>query len=108
MPEEIRVIRFRCPHLKEDVELTQERADHIALQHPDFFPTYAQRIPETLLEPDLIRQDPHRPDCQHFIKFYGNLNALIAVIITTERNFITTAYNTRRVPQGGVLWTKKP
>ena len=108
MPRDTRKISFACSFFQSSVELTQERADHIATQHPDFFPKYAMRIPETLLEPDLVRQDPNRPDCKQFIKFYAHLNTIVAVIVTTERNFIGTAYNTSKVPQGGILWQKKP
>ena len=41
--------RFPCPYLKAEVELTDEREQHIAERHPDLLPEHRQRIADTLL-----------------------------------------------------------
>ncbi|MEG5059453.1 hypothetical protein QUB60_16020 [Microcoleus sp. A2-C5] len=36
--------QFFCPYLDSEVELTEEREQHIAETHPDLLPTYQERI----------------------------------------------------------------
>jgi hypothetical protein len=48
--------RYRCPYLKGEVELTDERERHIAERHPDLLPEHRPRIAETLAQPDQIRR----------------------------------------------------
>jgi len=49
-------LRFRCPYLHGDVELTEERERHIRERHPDLLPKYRDRVADTLSEPDQVRR----------------------------------------------------
>jgi hypothetical protein len=51
-------LRFSCPYLKGEVELTRERERHIAERHPDLLPEHRDRLATTLAGPDTIRQPP--------------------------------------------------
>ncbi len=39
-----------CPYLESNVELTDEREQHIAARHPDLLPEYRHTIATTLME----------------------------------------------------------
>ena len=45
-------MRFPCPYLRSEVELTREREKHIQERHPDLLPRYRDRIALTLADPD--------------------------------------------------------
>ncbi len=40
-----------CPYLQGEVELTNEREEHIAEQHPDILPAYRDSLPKLWLIP---------------------------------------------------------
>lgn len=44
---------FHCPYLRGEVELTDEREDHITQTHPDL-PEYLAQVEQTLADPDLF------------------------------------------------------
>ena len=44
---------FPCDYLDSNVEMTEERARHIAERHPELLPEHEELIAETLAEPDL-------------------------------------------------------
>jgi hypothetical protein len=50
------MIRFTCPYLSAEVELSDERERHIAENHPDLLPEHRGRIADTLAHPDQIRR----------------------------------------------------
>ena len=43
--------RFPCPYLRGEVELSDEREQHIAEHHPDLLPDHKDRIGDTLADP---------------------------------------------------------
>jgi hypothetical protein len=43
---------FPCHYLGGEVELTDEREQHIAENHPDLFPEYRDYVAGTLTNPD--------------------------------------------------------
>lgn len=45
-------MKFACPYLTSEVELTEERERHIAERHPELLPEYRNRIGETLVAPE--------------------------------------------------------
>jgi len=48
--------RFRCPHVNGEVELTDEREQHIVENHPDLLPQHRSLISQTLADPDQVRR----------------------------------------------------
>jgi hypothetical protein len=51
-------VRFSCPYLAGEVELTEERAKHIGERHPELLPEICDRIRATLADPDEVRPSP--------------------------------------------------
>ena len=47
---------FQCPYLNGEVELTDEREEHIAQAHPDLLPEYLPQVKQTLEDPDQVRR----------------------------------------------------
>ncbi|VEN74332.1 hypothetical protein EPICR_30269 [Candidatus Desulfarcum epimagneticum] len=47
---------FPCPYLESDVELTDERENHISENHPDLLPEHRKCVADALKEPDQIQQ----------------------------------------------------
>ena len=47
---------FPCPYLNGEVELTDEREEHIALTQPDLLPEYLPQVKQTLADPDQVRR----------------------------------------------------
>jgi len=46
---------FFCSYLEVEVELTDEREQHIIDRHPGTLPDYEEQLAQTLADPDLIR-----------------------------------------------------
>lgn len=42
---------FKCPYLNGEVELTDEREEHIAQTHPDLLPEHLPQLKQTLADP---------------------------------------------------------
>jgi hypothetical protein len=45
---------FFCSYLEVEVELTDEREQHIIDRHPGTLPDYEEQLAQTLADPDLI------------------------------------------------------
>lgn len=58
--------RLDYPYLGSPVELSDERADHIARRHPELSNNPARFIAETLLDPEEIRSDSRFPRTRLF------------------------------------------
>ncbi len=98
---------FPCPTLGGVVELTDERQAHIAAQHPDLLPEYIEEIAATLALPDKVRQGGRMSSERRFYRWFDHVRQgkHVAVVVVTEsaprtRNWIVTAYITRRLPLG--------
>jgi len=83
--------RFQCPWLRGDVELTQEREQHIQERHPD------------------VRADAARL----FSRWYTDVRSgrHVVVVVLSEpslsaRNWIVTAYSTRSLAVGEIEWRR--
>lgn len=48
--------RFPCPFLQGDVELTDERENHIGEHHPELLPERRDFIGKVLADPDQVRR----------------------------------------------------
>jgi len=105
--------KFPCPYLKGDVELTDEREAHIAETHPDLLPEYLPQLGQTLEDPDEVRRSTRMSGARVFYRWFEDVRQgkYVAVVLVseatpTERNWIITAYITRRVMNGEIEWQK--
>ncbi len=105
--------QFFCPYLDSEVELTEERELHIVDTHPDLLPSYQERIAKTLADPDEVRCDLRFGNTFLFSQQYGKGRkgryVVVAVVNDTvprDRYWIVTAYLTKNVTQGEIIWQK--
>lgn len=106
--------RYPCPYLNGEVELTDERAQHIAERHPDLLPEHRQGIAETVAEPDQIRRSARFGSAKLFSRWYADVrqgkHAVVVVVSelrATERHWIMTAYIARMLAEGDVEWKRR-
>jgi hypothetical protein len=103
---------FPCPYLDAEVELTDERQDHIAHNHPDVLPSNLFRIPLTLADPDAVYRSPSRANTQLFTRWYddflGGKHLIVAVVTDpgTNRRWIVTTHPSGRRIRGELLWSR--
>ncbi|WP_238361162.1 hypothetical protein [Iningainema tapete] len=107
------IVRFFCPYLDSEIELSEERERHILNRHPDMPTTYHEIMADTLADPDEVRCDLRFENTLLFSRWYPTLrkgkHIVVAVVTDTvpqERNWIVTAYIARKVTQGEVIWTR--
>ena len=107
------MILFPCPFIRGDVELSDERERHIAETHPEILPAHMDEIRVTLLDPDQVRRSRRFANARLFSKWYDDpligKNIVVVVVSDAEprrRNWIVTAYVTRRIPEGDVEWKR--
>lgn len=81
---------FRCPYLDSDVELTDEREQHITLHHPDLLPEYRQCIPDTLVLPDEVRQSARIRNARLFSRWFEWLRGGKFVVVVVISNLVPT------------------
>ena len=105
--------RFSCTYLGAEVELSDERALHIAQRHPDLFPEHVERIAKTLADPDEVRRSVRFGSAKLFSRWYTDLRAgkhVVVVVVNetdpSERHWIITAYIARSLAEGEVEWSR--
>ncbi|MBM3745573.1 MAG: hypothetical protein FJW34_07230 [Acidobacteria bacterium] len=105
--------RFRCPYLKGEVELTDEREQHIAERHPDLLPEHRQRLAETLADPDQVRRSARFGSARLFSRWYTDVKRgkHVVVVAVSElkpalRHRVITAYLTCKLAGGDVEWSR--
>ncbi len=102
---------FPCSYLKKNVELTDEREQHIIETHPGTLPDYLEQLAETLANPDLIRQSERDESALLFSKWFATMRTGRHLVVVTgsqlelERYWIITAYTARKITGGKVVWT---
>jgi hypothetical protein len=104
---------FHCDYLNSNVEMTEERAAHIAERHPELLPVHEELIAETLAEPDQIRRSIQFGNARLFTRWYTDLRRgkhVVAVVVSerspNERHWIVTAYLTGKMAKGIVEWER--
>lgn len=103
---------FTCPRLGGEVELTEEREDHIGLAHPDLLPQHTDLLAQTLSDPDLIRRSTRSSDSRLVSRWFPELRGgkhIVAVVVTDSasgRRWLVTAYISRKLVQGDIEWQK--
>lgn len=95
-----------------DVELTDEREQHITVTHPGTLPDYLEQLGETIEDPDQIRRSDRDENALLFSKWFDSIRTgryLVVVIVENidpTRYWIVTTYTARRLTGGNVKWQK--
>jgi hypothetical protein len=104
---------FPCPYSRSQVELSDEREEHIALTHPDLLPEFLEQIKQTLADPDQVRYSSRMSAARLFCRWFDNVRqgkyivvVVVSETIPAERSWIITAYITRRLSNGEIEWHK--
>ena len=107
------MIRFPCPYLKAEVELSEEREGHIAKNHPDLLPEHRVKIAETLEKPDQVRRSTRFGSARLFSAWFSDLHGgkhVVVVVVSDikieKRHWIITAYIARRLVEGEIEWKR--
>jgi hypothetical protein len=102
-----------CPYLGANVELTAEREQHIAAQHPELLPDHLTLVEQTLTDPDQIRRSPRLATARLFSRWYDSLRGgkHVVVVVVSEvapgaRHWVVTAYIARRLAGGDLEWSR--
>jgi hypothetical protein len=105
--------RLPCPYLEGEVELTDQRAQHIAENHPDLFPEYRDYIADTLANPDQVLRSSRSSNARLFSRWYNNLygGKHVVVVVMSDpapsiRHWVITAYIARRLTGGRIEWMR--
>jgi hypothetical protein len=105
--------QFPCPYLEGDVELTDEREEHITATHPDLLPDYLPQLIETLTDPDQVRRSTRLDKALLIARRFDAIKGgkyIVVVVVTeqepTSRNWIITAYLARKLTGGTLEWQK--
>jgi len=102
---------LNCPYLGHDVELTEEREQHIRERHPDLLPAYRNQLRQTLADPDQVRKSVRLANARLFSRWFDNIRGgkhLVAVILgePSGRHWMVTAYLARKLAEGVVEWKR--
>ena len=105
-------MRFSCPYLAGEVELTEEREKHIGDRHPELLPKVRDRIRMTLAEPHEVRRSARSVDARLFSRWFDDImngKHVVVVVVSehrTRRHWVITAYVVSKLGQGVVEWTR--
>jgi hypothetical protein len=100
------------PYLRAEVELSDEREQHIAKRHPDLLPDHRACLAETLVDPDQIRRSNRFGSARLFSKCYaavkGGKHVVVVVVSGSDgsRHWVITAYMTRSLAAGEIKWVR--
>ena len=104
---------FPCPYLNGEVELTDEREQHIAAQHPDLLPAHRDALANVLADPDSVRLSARFGNARLFTRWVNNVGGgkhvvVVAVSDATpyNRHWVITAYVARKLSEGAIEWQK--
>lgn len=104
---------LRCPYLGGEVELSDERREHIVRKHPELFPEHYDRIAETVADPDEVRRDDRFLGTRVFSRWFEAVRGgkfVVAVVVSDPepavRHWIVTAYVARKLSRGVVEWKR--
>jgi hypothetical protein len=105
-------LRFSCPYLAGEVELTEEREKHIGERHPELLPRFRDRIRATLAEPHEVRRSARSASARLFSRWFddimGGKHVVVVVVseVMARRYWVITAYLVSKLGQGDVEWTR--
>lgn len=102
-----------CPRLGGEVELTEEREEHIAERHPELLPEHRRLLGETLLRPDLVRRSARSPNARMVSRWFDELRGgkhVVVVVVTdpppAHRHWVVAAYITGKTVGGETEWRR--
>ena len=99
-----------CPYFDGDfVEITDERYRHVVSNHDDFALGYWEKAGETIQDPDLVIRRKRDNGAVMLYRWYDDLDKNVVVVVRSDlngRNWLVTAYMTRKSAQGELLWAK--
>lgn len=105
--------RIACPYVGGEVELTDERAQHIAENHPDLLPVHRDLLDATLALPDLVRRSARFGNARMFSRWFAELRGgkhVVVVVVSDAppqgRHWIITAYLARSLAGGTIEWQR--
>jgi hypothetical protein len=105
--------RFPCPYLHSEVDLTDEREQHIAESHPDLLPEHRDLLAQALSDPDQVRLSRRFGNARLFSRWFDTLREgkhVVVVVVSDAaangRHWLITAYIARKLAQGDVEWTR--
>lgn len=83
-------------------------------QHPELLPEYEPAVKEAVINPDSVRKSARFQNARLFTKFFENIRGgkytVVVVVSDTkpeQRDWIITAYITRKLSDGEIEWEKK-
>ena len=91
------------------IRLSKERHNHI-VERPEM-ENQDERIKETILDPEIVRESNHDPEVWLYYRFYeeGPVRGKFLVSIIKIQNgegFIITSFYTDKVKEGAVIWKR--
>ncbi len=94
-----------------NIRLTDERLEHIELDHPDMS-DQINKIAETLQNPDVVIRSRSNSEVELFYRYYsetpvGDKSMCVLVKGRGKDLFIITAYFTDTMKRGETLWQKR-
>ena len=103
--------RLSCPYLGGDVELTEEREQHIRERHPDLLPVYRDQLRQTLADPDQVRRSARLANARLFSRWFDNIRGgkhLVVAVLSepSGRHWMVTAYLARKLAGGVAEWKR--
>ncbi len=105
-------MRFSCPYLAGEVELSDEQEKHVGDRHPELSPKIRELIRETLAEPREVRRSARSADARLFSRWFDDIMGgkhVVVVVVSerkTGRHWVITAYVVSKLGQGDVEWTR--
>lgn len=105
------MVHFSCLYLRGEVELSEDREKHIGERHPELLPTLRSLIAETLANPDEVRRSARAANAHLLSRWFSDLkhgNNAVVVVVTEDshRHWIITAYVTRKLAEGDIVWKR--
>ena len=100
---------FYCPYLGGEVEVTDERYAHVVDSHADFALAYWTRAGETIQGPDRVIRRKQDGGAVMFYRWYDDIGKHVVVVVrrdSNRRHWLVTAYMTRDIARGELLWVK--
>ena len=107
------MVWLACSYLGTQVELTNEREQHIAASHPDLLPEHRSAVDLTLAAPDQVRTSSRLAGAHLFARWFDDIRngKHVVVVVVSDpppsgRAWIVTAYLARRLSGGTIEWSR--
>ena len=87
------------------IRLTEERWQHIIERHPEV-EGHLAKIQSTIQNPDIIVKNQYNKNERYYHRYFKSLTNYLVIVIEYKKNFIITAFISRKVKRGEILWSK--